>query len=816
MDIKVKKRNGRLQDFNVQKINASAERACENISEVSASEVVLDAQLQLYDKVKTHEIDAALILSAREKIEKEPNYSWVAARLLLNNLYKEVFKEGVDSDVFELQYRKTFVLNLKKLAEFGRLDKRLLDFDLKKLSAGLCLERDKLIKYLGAQIFYDRYFLRHDNKVMETPQGFWMRIAMGLAINEENKEEKAIEFYNLFSQFLYTPSTPTLFNSGTAHSQLSSCYLNTFDDSIDGIFDGAWQEARKSKFAGGLGLDVTPFRSSGAHIKGTNGVSSGLVPWLKIYNDLLVAVNQGGKRPGAGCAYLEPWHLDYEDFLNLRRNTGDDRLRCHDMNTASWIPDIFMRKVQKEEDWYMFNPSECPELHDLFGEKFDKKYKSYCRKAEKGGIKNFKKLPAKELWKKMLKVLFETSHPWNTFKDPSNIRYSNQHVGTVHSSNLCTEILLHTKASKYKSGEKIAAGETAVCNLGSVNLKNHLREIKTKGGKLVQGVNWTKLAQTIETAIRILDNVIDINFYPTAEAKNSNLQHRPIGLGLMGLHDVLHILNIPFDSNEATKFNDEIFEFYSHYAILSSSKLAAERGSYSSYEGSLWDQGIFPIDSYNNLMEYRKNDVALSKEKKDWSECREHVLKYGMRNSNVMAIAPTATIGYINGVEQSIEPNFSVLFVYENKSGNFYITNEHFVSDMKKEGLWTPETISMVKEVDGDLGLLNGFLPDWIKEKYKTAFDRDMFALIDCNAARQKWIDQGISFNLYNKTTSLKYLNDIYMAAWERGLKTTYYLRNRGASKVEKSASEKASLNTEAEICSIEAMTKGEICESCQ
>ena len=816
MDIKVKKRNGRLQDFNVQKINASAERACENISEVSASEVVLDAQLQLYDKVKTHEIDAALILSAREKIEKEPNYSWVAARLLLNNLYKEVFKEGVDSDVFELQYRKTFVLNLKKLAEFGRLDKRLLDFDLKKLSAGLCLERDKLIKYLGAQIFYDRYFLRHDNKVMETPQGFWMRIAMGLAINEENKEEKAIEFYNLFSQFLYTPSTPTLFNSGTAHSQLSSCYLNTFDDSIDGIFDGAWQEARKSKFAGGLGLDVTPFRSSGAHIKGTNGVSSGLVPWLKIYNDLLVAVNQGGKRPGAGCAYLEPWHLDYEDFLNLRRNTGDDRLRCHDMNTASWIPDIFMRKVQKEEDWYMFNPSECPELHDLFGEKFDKKYKSYCRKAEKGVIKNFKKLPAKELWKKMLKVLFETSHPWNTFKDPSNIRYSNQHVGTVHSSNLCTEILLHTKASKYKSGEKIAAGETAVCNLGSVNLKNHLREIKTKGGKLVQGVNWTKLAQTIETAIRILDNVIDINFYPTAEAKNSNLQHRPIGLGLMGLHDVLHILNIPFDSNEATKFNDEIFEFYSHYAILSSSKLAAERGSYSSYEGSLWDQGIFPIDSYNNLMEYRKNDVALSKEKKDWSECREHVLKYGMRNSNVMAIAPTATIGYINGVEQSIEPNFSVLFVYENKSGNFYITNEHFVSDMKKEGLWTPETISMVKEVDGDLGLLNGFLPDWIKEKYKTAFDRDMFALIDCNAARQKWIDQGISFNLYNKTTSLKYLNDIYMAAWERGLKTTYYLRNRGASKVEKSASEKASLNTEAEICSIEAMTKGEICESCQ
>ena len=531
---------------------------------------------------------------------------------------------------------------------------------------------------------------------------------------------------------------------------------------------------------------------------------------------MLVAVNQGGKRPGAGCAYLEPWHLDYEDFLNLRRNTGDERLRCHDMNTASWIPDIFMRKVQKEEDWYMFNPSECPELHDLFGDKFDKKYKSYCRKAEQGEIKNFKKLPAKELWKKMLKVLFETSHPWNTFKDPSNIRYSNQHVGIVHSSNLCTEILLHTKASKYKSGEKISTGETAVCNLGSLNLKNHLREIKTKEGKVIQGINWTKLAETIGTAIRILDNVIDINFYPTAEAKNSNLQHRPIGLGIMGLHDVMHILDISFDSNEAVAFNDELFEFYSHHAILSSSKLAAERGSYSSYEGSLWDLGIFPIDSYNNLMEYRKNTSALSKEKKDWSECRAHVLKYGMRNSNVMAIAPTATIGYINGVEQSIEPNFSVLFVYENKSGNFYIINEYFVADMKREGLWTPETISMVKEADGDLGLLNGLLPDWIKEKYKTAFDRDVFTLIKCNAVRQKWIDQGISFNLYNKSASLKYLNDIYMAAWEGGLKTTYYLRNRGASKVEKSTTQPTIPLTEGEACSIQAMAEGEICESCQ
>jgi ribonucleoside-diphosphate reductase alpha chain len=819
MNIKVKKRNGRLEDFNVDKINASAQRACEGIENVSASEIVLDAQLQLFEKAKTTEIDQALILSAREKIEKEPNYSFVGAGLVLNNLYKEVFKEGVDSDVFELQYRKSFVLNIKKLVKSGRFDKRLLNFDLKKLSEALVINRDKLIKYLASQILCDRYLTKEEGKTMESPQAFWMRVAMGLAIKEEDKEARAIEFYNLLSQFRYTSSTPTLFNSGTAHSQLSSCYLNTFDDSIDGIFDGAWQEARKSKFAGGLGLDVTPFRSSGAHIKGTNGISSGLIPWLKIYNDLLIAVNQGGKRPGAGCAYLEPWHLDYEAFLNLRRNTGDERLRCHDMNTASWIPDIFMRRVQKEGDWYMFNPSECPELHELFGAAFDKKYKFYCKKAEKGEVENFKKMPAKDLWKKMLKVLFETSHPWNTFKDPSNIRYSNQHEGAVHSSNLCTEILLHTKPSKYKSGQKVEVGETAVCNLGSINLKNHVRELESKDGSIIKGIAWTELAETIETAIRMLDNVVDINFYPTEEARNSNMQHRPIGLGMMGLHDVLHMLNISFDSDEAVRFNDELFEFYSYHAIAASNKLAKERGSYQSFDGSLWSQGILPMDTFKSLMEYRGKDIPQPDPdkfiKKDWDALREEIKETGMRNSNTMAIAPTATIGYINGVEQSIEPNFSMLFVYENKSGNFYIMNEHFVRDMKAEGLWTPEIIAMVKEADGDVSLLNGALPDWIKEKYKTAFDRDIFKLIECNAVRQKWIDQGISFNLYNKSTSLKYLNDIYMAAWEAGLKTTYYLRNRGASKVEKSISEEAKeegAESEPAACSI--LDPG--CESCQ
>lgn len=819
MNINVKKRNGRLQPFLVEKINANVERACNGVEDTSVSEVLLDAQLQLFDKITTSEIDTALILSAREKIEKEPNYSFVAARLLLNTVYKEVFKEGVDSDTFKLQYRKSFIQNIKKLVKLEKLNPKMLDFDLAKLSEAIRIRRDESFKYLGIQILTDRYFIRHEDKIMEAPQCFWMRVAMGLAINEENKEEWAIKFYDMFSQFLYTSSTPTLFNSGTTHSQLSSCYLNTFDDSIDGIFDGAWQEARKSKYAGGLGFDVTPFRSAGSHIKGTNGISGGLIPWLKIYNDLLVAVNQGGKRPGAGCAYLEPWHLDFEDFLNLRRNTGDDRLRCHDMNTASWIPDEFMRRVQNEDVWYFFDPTEA-DLHDCFGAEFDEKYNELCSQAEEGLIKNYRTTPAKELWKKMLKVLFETSHPWATFKDPCNMRYTNQHEGVVHSSNLCTEITLHTKASKYNKGYKTEIGETAVCNLGSVNLLNHINEDETD-------LDYAKLERTIHTAIRALDNVVDLNFYPTKEAENSNLRHRPIGLGMMALHDVLHKVNINIDSDEAAKFNDKLFEFYSMHAIYASSLLASERGKYETYEGSLWSKGEFPIDSYNNLMAYRgkqkvpkqsvtgKPITGKGQTFDEWEKIRAHVGEFGMRNSNVMAIAPTATIGYINGVEQSIEPNFSVLFVYENKSGNFYITNQHFINDMKKEGLWNPNNSKLIKDADGDLSVLNGEVPEWIKSKYKTAFDRDMFKLIECNAARQKWIDQAISFNLYNKGTSLKYLNDMYMACWEAGLKTTYYLRNRAASKVEKSTGDSEN-ETEASACSIEAMKNGGTCESCQ
>jgi ribonucleoside-diphosphate reductase alpha chain len=831
MNIKVKKRNGRLEEFNVDKINASAQRACEGIDDVSASEIVLDAQLQLFDKITTKQLDQALILSAREKIEKEPNYSFAAAGLLLNNLYKEVFKEGVDSDAFKLQYRKSFIQNIKKLSKENRLNSKLLDFDLNKLSEALKISRDKKLKYLGVQILYDRYLIRLDSKVMEAPQSFFMRVAMGLSINEKNKNDKAIEFYNLISEQLYTPSTPTLFNSGTTHSQLSSCYLNTFDDSIDGIFDGAWQEARKSKFAGGLGFDVTPFRSTGSHIKGTNGISGGLVPWLKIYNDLLVAVNQGGKRPGAGCAYLEPWHLDFEDFLNLRRNTGDERLRCHDMNTASWIPDEFMRRVEAEDVWYFFDPKDTvgldgKSLHDCFGDEFDVRYNKLCDAAAEGLIKNYKVTTAKELWKKMLKVLFETSHPWNTFKDPCNIRYTNQHEGTVNSSNLCTEITLHTKPSKYNKGQKVEIGETAVCNLGSINLLNHLKEHQNHGNS-EWVIDYNKLESTIHTALRMLDNVIDINFYPTKEAENSNLKHRPVGLGIMGIHDALHKLNIVIDSDEAVSFNDKLFEFYSMHAIYSSSILAAERGAYKTYKGSLWHGGVFPIDSHNNLMSYRnKNKSSKNPEKnrpstgkgqtlKDWAKVREHVAEFGMRNSNVMAIAPTATIGYINGVEQSVEPNFSVLFVYENKSGNFYITNPHFVKDMKERDLWSTEMSSLIKNSDGDLSSLNELIPEDLKVKYKTAFDRDMFKLIECNASRQKWIDQAVSFNLYNSSTSLKYLNDIYISCWHAGLKTTYYLRNRAASKVEKSTEESPKIS-DPSACSIEAMKNGGSCESCQ
>ena len=648
---------------------------------------------------------------------------------------------------------------------------------------------------------------------MESPQGFFMRVAMGLALAEkENREDWAIKFYNRLSSFDLMSSTPTLFNSGTMHPQLSSCYLNTFEDSIDGIFDGLWQEARKSKFAGGLGMDITPYRARGSYIKGTNGENQGPVYFWKLYGDMLVAVNQGGKRKGAGCAYLETWHADIEDFLELRKNVGDERMRSHDMNTSNWIPDLFLKQVETDGDWYLFSPNETPELHEIYGEDFERKYWEYVELGKKGSLRVFKQTKAKELWKKMLKALFETGHPWITFKDPSNIRYSNQHVGTVHSSNLCTEILLHTKPTKYKDGnlrEIEEYGETAVCNLASINLKNHLKK---------RTLDFDKIQKTAEIGMRMLDNVVDINFYPTKESENANMRHRPVGLGSMGWHDVFYALDVDYSSDEAVEWSDKIYENISYGAILASSKLAKERGKYSTYQGSLWDQGVLPIDTYKNLFKTRGQRPRVTATL-DWDIVRNHISEHGLRNSNTMAIAPTATISYICGCSQSIEPNFGVIFVYSTLSGEFTQINEHFVNDIKKAGLWSQEFIDAIKSVDGDLSKLKNTIPDKIKEKYKTAFHQDQLKLIDCAAARQKWIDQGQSLNLYNNKTSLKFLNDMYMHAWKSGLKTTYYLRSTAASAVEKStvsAQKKEYTEEEVMACSIEAMRNGEECEACQ
>lgn len=835
--IHVKKRNGRLEILDVNKINKVVSRACAGLENVSASEVVIDAKLQLFDKIQTAEIDKALMMTARTKIEKEPEYSYLSARLLLNSLYKEVFGEGVDADTFDLLYRKAFIKNTKAMVKAGRLSDKLLDFDLKLLAQKLVLDRDDKFKYHGMQIVYDRYLLQSDGRRMETPQAFWMRVAMGLAINEPNKDEKALEFYDLLSQFYGCSSTPTLFNSGTSHSQLSSCYLNTFDDSVDGIFDGLWQEARKSKYAGGLGFDVTPFRSTGSFINGTNGSSSGLIPWMKLYNDMLIAVNQGGRRPGSGCAYLEPWHLDVEEFIDLRKPTGEERRRTHDMNTALWICDLFMERVEQDADWYLFCPSEAAHLHELYGAEFNKAYLELSAKADAGELKHFKKIKAKDLWKKTLKSVFETSHPWITFKDPSNIRYSNKHQGVVHSSNLCTEIMLHTKPSKYVDGVKTEVGETAVCNLSSVNLASHVGH-----SDLGYNVDWDRLAKTVKSLVRMLDNVIDLNFYPTEEARKSNMLHRPVGLGIMGYHDLCHMLDINIDSDESVKLADHLHQFISYHAIKTSSELAVEKGTYPTFEGSEWSKGILPIHThqtrqtalglYDELIDRTATSVGgLSPA---WvEELADEVKANGMRNSNVMAIAPTATISYIQGCEQSIEPNFSALFVYENKSGNLTIINEHFVRDMKEIGVWCPQFAEAVKAVDGDVMLLN--IPDKYKAKYKTAHDRNMIKLIEVAGARQKWIDMGQSFNIWNSQTSLKYMNELAFTAWKKGLKTTYYWRNKAASKIEKSTSASVGThgavtikdvhgstvvidggNIEIKACSIEAMRRGEECQSCQ
>ena len=779
--IKVVLDDGSESTLDIQRIKTIVEEACEGLLDVSSEEIIEEAKKNLYNGVNMADVRSSLVMTARTLVEKEPNYTFVTARILLDNLRTEALtllemrNEATQTDMEKL-YPEVLETFIQKGIENEILNPELRNMDIKKLGAALKPERDKNFTYLGLQTLYDRYFIHKDNVRYELPQVFFMRVAMGLSINEENREERAIEFYNLLSSFDYMSSTPTLFNSGTIHSQLSSCYLTTVPDDLHGIYGAIQDNAMLSKWAGGLGNDWTPVRGLGSHIKGTNGKSQGVVPFLKVVNDTAVAVNQGGKRKGAVCSYLETWHVDIEEFVELRKNTGDDRRRTHDMNTANWVPDLFMKRVFEGKPWTLFTPSDTTDLHDLYGKAFEKRYEYYESLTQNGEIEFYKKVDAGELWKKMLSMLFETGHPWITFKDACNLRSPQQHTGVVHSSNLCTEITLNTSQE-----------EIAVCNLGSVNLTHHLKE-----GKL----DNEKLEQTINTAIRMLDNVININYYAVGAAENSNMKHRPIGLGIMGFQDSLYMLNTPYSSGEAVEFADRSMEAVSYYAIKASSNLAKERGAYSSYEGSLWSQGVLPIDSVAYLKENRGEGYADVDQSTslDWDSLRQLVLSQGMRNSNVMAIAPTATIANITGVSQSIEPTYQNLYVKSNLSGEFTVTNLHLVNALKEQGLWDSVMVNDLKYYDGSVKEISR-VPEEIKSIYATAFEVEPRWLVDAASRRQKWIDQSQSLNLYIDEPNGKKLDVMYRMAWIRGLKTTYYLRSRGATTTEKSTIATGELN---------------------
>ncbi len=763
----IKKKDGRTILLDPYKLRRTIERAINGYEEDVSAELISNGVVKnMFDGMTTEDIDRALAMTTVSFIERNPAYSKVAARFFLQRLYKEVIGESVDDESFELKYREKFIENIQLLVENRQLDRKLLEFDLNKLAQNLNPERDNFFDYIGVETLYDRYFIKKDKKRMEMPQGFWMRVAMGLAINEESKNEKAIEFYDVLSTLRFVSSTPTLFHSGTAHPQLSSCYLTTVSDDLDHIFKCLGDNAQLSKWAGGLGNDWSYIRGTGALIKSNFIESQGVIPFLKIANDVTVAINRSGRRRGATCAYLETWHYDLEDFIDLRKNTGDERRRTHDMNTANWIPDLFMKRVAENKDWTLFSPDETPELHDLYGNAFEEKYIEYEEKAKKGEIKEYKVVSAVKLWRKMLSMLFETGHPWITFKDPCNIRSPQDHVGVVHSSNLCTEITLNTSPD-----------ETAVCNLGSVNLTKHIKDGKIDG---------ELLAKTVKTAVRMLDNVVNINFYPTKEAQNSNLKHRPIGLGIMGFQDALFLQRIPFQSDAALEFADKSMEFISYYALLASSELAKEKGTYESYSGSKWDRGIFPLDTVKLLEEERGIAVDVNRDVRfNWDELRTFVKENGMRNSNVMAIAPTATIANIAGCYPCIEPIYKNIYVKANISGEFTIVNKYLVEDLKNLNLWNQDMLDQLKYYDGNLEAIAG-IPEEIKDLYKEAFDIDPEFAIKITAARGKWIDQSQSHNVFMKGVSGKKLQDIYMTAWKCGLKTTYYLRSLGASQIEK------------------------------
>ena len=754
--------------------------ACAGLGEdVKPEPIVAETMRNLYDGVPMEEVYKASILASRTLIEKDPDYTYVTARLLMHTIAKEILGKEVPQSQMAEAYVNYFPQFIKKGVENDLLDEKLLQFDLKQLAEALKPERDLQFDYLGLQTLYDRYFLHVRKTRIEMPQAFFMRVAMGLSLNEINREARAIEFYEVLSSFDFMSSTPTLFNSGTLRSQLSSCYLTTVPDDLGGIYDAIKENALLSKFAGGLGNDWTPVRALGAHIKGTNGESQGVVPFLKVVNDTAVAVNQGGKRKGAVCAYLETWHLDIEEFLELRKNTGDDRRRTHDMNTANWIPDLFMRRVMEKGSWTLFSPSDVPDLHDLFGLAFEKAYVAYEQKAERGEIKPSKTVPATDLWRKMLSMLFETGHPWITFKDPCNLRSPQQHVGVVHSSNLCTEITLNTSDT-----------ETAVCNLGSVNLSRHLKD--GVNGKVL---DHDKLKKTITIAMRMLDNVIDINYYAVKKARDSNMRHRPVGLGLMGFQDALYEMRTPYASQAAVEFADQSMEAICYYAYWASTELAKERGQYASYKGSLWDQGILPLDTLKLLEHERGGYVEVDRSSTlDWDTLRQKIAADGMRNSNCVAIAPTATISNIIGVDASIEPCFGNLSVKSNLSGEFTVINGYLVRDLKRLGLWDDVMVMDLKHFDGSLRPIDR-VPQEIKALYATAFEVETTWLVEAAARRQKWIDQAQSLNIYMAGASGKKLDDTYKLAWLRGLKTTYYLRTSSATQVEKSTVNSGSHN---------------------
>ncbi len=767
--------DGTTEPLDVQQVRRKLIRACAGLSDRTDWRELAEETLQnLYDGVTCEEIDKAMIFAAKARIEREPAYSYVAARLLLNIIYREVLPFGEADDnqnaaTLNTRHAEHFVDYLKNGVELGRLDSSLLHFDLAHIAAAMRPERDNQFTYMGLQTVYDRYLIHNRGRRLETPQYFWMRVSMGLAVLEtaEQKNERAIEFYELLSSQRFTSSTPTLFNSGTLHPQLSSCYLSTVMDDLNHIFKVISDDAKLSKWAGGLGNDWTNIRSTGATIRGTNGESQGVVPFLKVANDTAVAVNQGGKRKGAMCAYLETWHLDIEDFLELRKNTGDERRRTHDMNTANWIPDLFMKRVMQNGHWTLFNPSDCPDLHDLYGRAFEERYAEYEAMAERGELPLHRRIEAVTLWRKMLTMVFETGHPWLTFKDPSNICSPQDHAGVVHSSNLCTEILLNTSED-----------EIAVCNLGSINLAAHTNEY---------GIDAAMLEKTIRTAMRMLDNVIDINYYPTTEARTANMRHRPVGLGLMGFQDALYKLGVPYASDAAVEFADRSMELISYHAILASTDLARERGTYQSYPGSKWSRGILPMDTPALVEQERGGFMETDRSSTlDWDVVRAAIKEHGMRNSNTMAIAPTATISNISGVSQSIEPMYKHLFAKSNLSGEFTTLNVYLIEALKKLDLWDPEMLDDLKYYDGVLTEIER-IPEDVKEVFRTAFEIEPRWLIECASRRQKWIDMGQSLNLYLAAPNGKKLSDMYSLAWRKGLKTTYYLRTLAATQIEKS-----------------------------